>query len=108
MAYWHSVLLHSANPGKQSISETQVFSRVAVSIGMSYGDVPGNPVLKTLHWACVQSLLGELRSHITVAKKKPKQNPFLKKIAIKRFAPGTTWHNFVFSNTDIKESFLKK
>ena len=81
-----------------------------MSIGMSYGAVPGNPVLKTLHWACVQSLLGELRSHITVAKKKKKEkeNPFKKKTAIKRFVPGTTWHNFVFSNTDIKESFLKK
>ena len=54
---------------------------------MSYGDSPGNPVLKTLHWACVQSLVGELRSHIAVAEKK-KQLFF--KITIKRFVPGTT------------------
>ena len=56
---------------------------------MSYGDSPGNPVLKTLHWACVQSLVGELRSHIAVAEKKKKKLFF--KITIKRFVPGTTW-----------------
>ena len=68
---------------------------------MSYGDSPGNPVLKTLHWACVQSLVGELRSHIAVAEKK-KQLFFLnynKKICSRNYM-----HNFVFSSSDIKDS----
>ena len=60
-----------------------------MSIDMSYGDFPGNPVLKTLHWACVQSLVGELRSHIAVAEKKKNKKLFFK-ITINRFVPGTT------------------
>lgn len=78
MAYWHSVLLHSLpNPGKRGISREAQFSQgSSVLWACPYGDVPGNPVLKSLHWACVQSCSGSLRSHITVAKKKKKKHPF--------------------------------
>ena len=74
---------------------------------MSYGDSPGNPVLKTLHWAYVQSLLGELRSHIAVAEKKNKKtnkNTFFFFNYNKKICSRNYMHNFVFSNSDIKES----
>ena len=80
-------------------------------IDMSYGDSPGNPVLKTLHWACVQSLLGELRSHIAVAEKTNKQKKnhfFFFLITIKRFVPGTTCIISYFLTVTLKRVKEKK